>query len=235
MGPWRQIVAALVLTGAVLAVIDFTDLDIVLQDQFYRGKRADWLVDKDEPVARAFLYDGFKVLVAVVGGACGVGFLASWPVKRLLPWRVAMLRVAMATALVPIAVMCIKQFTNVYLPAQVDRYGGDKPHVKPFHQVPPGVTGRPGRGFPASHASAGFSLMIFFYALPRRRWAALGAAVALGWATAMYQTLNGQHFLSHTVATWGIAWIVIQLIVLSTARLRPSGPSDTVAPLCSNP
>ncbi|MEI7835484.1 MAG: phosphatase PAP2 family protein [Planctomycetota bacterium] len=232
---WLNILVAAILLATVLAVFEFTDLDIAVQDHFYMGQRGAWLVDKDEPIARAILYDGFKVVFTVTGGACGVGFVASWWVRRLAPRRVAMLRVALAAALVPITVLCIKQFTNVYLPAQIERYGGDKPHIKLFHAGLSSVKdGRPGRGFPASHASAGFALMIFFYALPRRRWAALGVAVALGWVTALYQTLNGQHFLSHTFATWGIAWIVIQLIVLSTARLRPGEPSGKVQSLCSN-
>lgn len=236
MGPWRQILLALLLLAAVLAVIDLADLDVCLQDRFYLGGHGRWLIDREEPVARAFFYTGFKAALGVLGGLCAAGFALSWKLPRLRARRLAMLRVALATALVPLAAMGVKQFTNVYLPAQVDRYGGDKPHVKPFHAAPPGLRGGPGRGFPASHASGGFSLMILFYAFTgRRRWIALALALALAWAAALYQTLNGQHFLSHALGTWALAWIVIQLIVLATARLREPEPPGTLERQCLKP
>jgi membrane-associated PAP2 superfamily phosphatase len=37
--------------------------------------------------------------------------------------------------------------------------------------------------------------------------------MVLGWSTASYKMLIGDHFLSHTVVTMILAWLIILLIV----------------------
>ena len=41
------------------------------------------------------------------------------------------------------------------------------------------------------------------------RWAGLSLALGLGWWMGGYQMLKGAHYLSHTVVTMLLAWIVL--------------------------
>jgi membrane-associated PAP2 superfamily phosphatase len=232
MSPLPQILLSGLLLAGVLAVAERTDLDLAVQDRLYDFQARRWLVDRKKPLPRAVLYTGVKGLVIGVGVASVVGLLASWRSPRLRPARLALLRTALAIILVPAVIAAVKNLSNVYTPAQIHRYGGSKPRVKPFQPPPAGVKpGRPGKGFPAAHASAGFSLMILYYVLPTRRWRRIGlaAGIVLGWTTGLSQTATGQHFLSHTVVTWIVAWMLIQVIVLLTARgaARAADPPAT--------
>ena len=41
---------------------------------------------------------------------------------------------------------------------------------------------------------------------------ALAGAFLTGWITGLYKMMNGDHFLSHTVTTMLLAWILIFLV-----------------------
>ena len=99
------------------------------------------------------------------------------------------------------------------------------PYVQVFEEFPEDIprTGT-GHGFPAGHASGGFalfSLVLLVAAKYRRRlwW----MAFMYGCLMAAYQTVNGAHYLSHTVVTLHIAWILTLLIAL-LFRLDPLLP-----------
>lgn len=219
---WVNILVAAALLAGALAVSEWTELDMAVQARLYNARTKEWVIDKDEPILRAFVYHGVKVLAVALGSGGATVFVLSWFVQRLAPVRRAGLRVAMALALVPMSVAGLKKISNVYTPDQV--FNAGRPHVKPFHHTPPGYSiKRPGEGWPAGHACAGLSMMIFFYVLPTRRgrWLALAAANAMGWAGAIYQNLNGQHFFTHALVTWPLAWIVIHLIVMGTEKIKP--------------
>ncbi|MCY2930854.1 MAG: phosphatase PAP2 family protein [Planctomycetota bacterium] len=219
---WANILVAAAVLAGVLAVSEFTELDMAVQAWFYSPPTHRWVIDKDEPVLRGVVYHGVKVLAVALGGGGAAVFVLSGFIPRLKRFRLAGLRVALALAIVPLSVSGLKEISNVYTPRQVTQFGGSKPHVKPFHRLPGSRSGlrRRGAGWPAGHACAGFSMMVIFYVLPGRRgrWAALAAANVLGWAGAIYQNLNGQHFVSHAMVSWLLAWILIHLIVMGTAR-----------------
>lgn len=87
---------------------------------------------------------------------------------------------------------------------------------------PPTGLWRGGRCFPAGHASGGFALIMLYFAVPnaRWRWMGLAAGLAAGWLMGGYQMLRGEHFLSHTVTTMLLAWLVDLLIILVVERFR---------------
>ena len=127
--------------------------------------------------------------------------------------------------LIPLTISGIKKVSNIYTPHQTDRYSGDYPHVKLFENYPADFPpNKPGRGWPAGHASGGFSLMILYYCFSKRSHRIYGLITGLlaGWITGLYQTLNGQHFISHTLVTMLIAWIIINLIELFSRRVKNS-------------
>ena len=60
--------------------------------------------------------------------------------------------------------------------------------------------------------------MSFFFLFKKRRnkYLALGAALIIGWAMGTYKMIIGDHFLSHTVITMILAWLIILIIARAT-------------------
>jgi membrane-associated PAP2 superfamily phosphatase len=72
--------------------------------------------------------------------------------------------------------------------------------------------GGPGHCFPAGHASTGFAFVAGYFGLVKRlptlarRW--LWAAVVGGAVLGVAQQLRGAHFMSHTLWTAWLCWLV---------------------------
>ncbi len=210
-----QLLLASVLLAAVLILFENTNIDLQLQDWFFLGRPHEWMVDDKNPVGRLFFYTGIKVLLVVLGVALVIGLIASfrWPALRAC--RKRLLMVVLSMALVPLVIAGLKNTTNVYWPDQLTRYGGNKPYVKVFESYPAGYK-QPhrGYGFPAGHASGGFSLLALYFVFRSKRAKFFGllAGLALGWTMGLYQMAKGVHFLSHTLVTMLGAWLIILII-----------------------
>ena len=208
---------ALLLTGLLLltlVVFETTGLDLAVQDCFYDSARG-WLVDRRAPLPEFFFYAGpklaFAVFIAVLLGCLVVPI--AWFPRRPFSRRVAAF-LLVCVGLVPGTVGLLKATTGVFFPYQVERYGGKQPYRNLVQSIPY-VAGRArGRGFPAGHASGGFALMGLYFAWQNRRgrWLGLASGLVLGWTLGLYQMLRGAHYLSHTVVTMILAWLIILLL-----------------------
>jgi membrane-associated PAP2 superfamily phosphatase len=215
--------AGLVLAG-VLALFEFTDLDLRLQDRFYDAAAGRWLVEARDPAGRLVFYDGPTALIILT--AVGVLTLALGPARWRERWRFARrdLWVAVLTLVsVPVLAGFGKDLTNTFCPSEIRRYGGDVPYVKVFERYPENDRpARRGRGFPAGHASGGFALLGLMWLRRTRAWRFGGLALGLGagWWMGGYQMLKGAHYLSHTLVTMLLAWI---LLLVWRRVVRPAG------------
>ncbi|HLP24372.1 MAG TPA: phosphatase PAP2 family protein [Acidobacteriota bacterium] len=202
----------MLLLAAAFALFEFTNVDLALQDHFYDFADRRWVVDGNEPVGRAIFYNVPKIGVMVIGATLLVLALgpARWRERLRLDRRA--LWVAVATlATVPALAGLGKNYTNTFCPSEIRRYGGDVPYVKVCEPYPSGDRPeRRGHCFPAGHASGGFALMALAWLRPSRRMRVVGLALGLGlgWWMGMYQMLKGAHYLSHTVVTMLLAWII---------------------------
>jgi membrane-associated PAP2 superfamily phosphatase len=70
------------------------------------------------------------------------------------------------------------------------------------------------KSWPAGHASGGFALLSLFFLFKSRRnqKRAVIIALSIGFSMGIYKMLIGDHFLSHTIITMLIAWLIILLI-----------------------
>jgi membrane-associated PAP2 superfamily phosphatase len=68
--------------------------------------------------------------------------------------------------------------------------------------------------WPAGHASGGFALLSLFFLFKSRRNKifALIFGLSVGWMMGLYKMLIGDHFLSHTIITMILAWLIILVI-----------------------
>ena len=204
--------AVLVLAG-VLALFELTALDLWVQDYFYDATDGRWRVDAADPLGRLLFYNGPKALIILT--ALGLLALALGPARWRERWRCGRrdLWVAVLTLVsVPVLAGLGKDATNTFCPSEIRRYGGDVPYVKVFARYPENDRpARRGRGFPAGHASGGFALHGLMWLRRTQAWRLGGLALGLGagWWMGGYQMLKGAHYLSHTVVTMLLAWIVM--------------------------
>ncbi len=229
MGWRREIVFWGVVLGATIALFEVCSLDLWVQDRLIDMETGRWMVDARDPLLRLLFYTGVKGGIIAFGVAILALYGRSFGSKRRgmagqKALRQRYLMVILALIIVPAMISGLKAVTHVDCPAQIERYGGDKPYVGLFERYPDACHAcGTGRCFPAGHASGGFAFMVLYHVFQRRRHKILGLSLGLGlgWVMGGYQMMKGAHFLSHTVVTMLVSWILILAIV----RLVTRGPS----------
>jgi len=232
MTPLRHVLYALAGLLAVLVYFELTPVDMVLQARLYDTAGGGWWWDRNEPVARFLLYDGIKALYVLFAAAL-LALLVLFRKRRFVAGnRRGLFIVLLSLVLVPLAANMLKASTNVACPRALSQFGGSLPYVKLLEPYPAGR--RPAqrqRCFPAGHASGGFALMSLYY-LPgswrRRRYALLFGLVA-GWTTGLYKMVIGDHYLSHTVVSMLMAWLIINAVAAAVQRCMSAPGADRPA------
>ncbi len=211
----RYAIVGTLLLVLTLVVFELIPLDLWVENLFYAHHHWVWL--KNEGIGRFLLYviprDAVAIL-AVTAIATMVLFARSgWLSIHARGIRILLL----SLVLVPLVVGALKQITNVACPSHVIRFGGDLPYVTLFGHYPEGM--KPAKTqlcFPAGHASAGFALLSLAFLFHSRcnRVRALVFAMAVGWLMGLYKMAIGDHYLSHTIISMLLAWVVICIIVM---------------------
>jgi len=155
-----------------------------------------------------------------------------WPlgVLRRLPVR-ARAQLAFTVLLSVIAISLLKHASHTSCPWDLKEFGGAANHVS--HWAWKVYDGGPGGCFPAGHASAAFAYAGGYFVLRRvsPRAAAVWLAVSLvaGLVLGVSQQLRGAHYMSHTLWTAWICWVVgfaIELIAAPrVSRLSAAEPA----------
>lgn len=220
----RHLIVSILLLIAMLLVQEYSGLDLRVQQLFYSTDG--WVVDYSEPVLRFIIYKLPRMLLITYAAILLLLLVLSIRVKRLGLFRTRRnVFIVLCLVLVPAFISAGKQETRAHCPHQYQEFGGPIPYVTLLQS---NKTPDDGRCFPAGHASGGFALLLFVMIATtrRRQMAALAGAMTLGWAMGGYQMLNGRHFLSHTLATILIAWIIILIVHMLLFGNRPI-PAET--------
>ena len=199
-------------------------LDFKVQSWFWDG--SDWLIPKDSGWFHQLAYTGPKVglyafALWLLWAMASPSSSPAWLGRR----RAAYLFFTMAA----ISLTCtqLRDVTQMATPRALKVYGAVGPnaweHLLLFDAKP---LGYPSNAFPAGHASGGFALLslAFAWAAASARRRGLLIGIVYGSAMGLYQVARGEHFLSHTLATAAIAWLIAAIL----ARwLKPAGVSST--------
>ncbi len=229
------IVANLIAIAIALLVFQKTNLDLEFQKFWFDSNSQNWLIDKNEPIKKFLFYNLPKILLAaLILLSLLLSILFYWPSKlkpvfnnglffkclaNILVFRSQRQKILilfLGLTLIPLLVGNIKKFTNIYCPSQLTIYGGSYPYVRIFSSYPKDfVQEKKGKCFPAGHAITGFCLVILFFIFEKksRKIFGLMLGVVLGWILGLYQIAKGAHFLSDTVLTMLICFLVAALIV----------------------
>jgi membrane-associated PAP2 superfamily phosphatase len=179
-------------------------LDLWFQSFFWQGQA--WVLPHDTCWGDALAYKGPKALIIIF--AVYLIFIVVLP--RFSPsWlnRRRALYVLACLALVPIISTQLRAISHMATPLELKMYGGAYDHLLLFQTKPAGY---PCHAFPAGHASGGFALISLYWAWADRSYRRVGLAIGLffGGVMGLYQIARGEHFLSHTLTTALIAWLV---------------------------
>jgi membrane-associated PAP2 superfamily phosphatase len=200
---------------------EFTATDLLLQPLFYNPTERLWVWNGTEPISRLLFYDGVKGVLIALWLCCAMLLLLHRRLPRLGPYVRGLRIVFLSLILVPATVAGLKAGTNVACPRDLSQFGGELVYAKMFQEYP-ASSSRIGRQhcFPAAHASAGFALLSLFFLFKsrRNRRRAIYASLAIGWTMGSYKIVIGDHFLSHTIVSMLLAWLIINGICIVESR-----------------
>jgi membrane-associated PAP2 superfamily phosphatase len=218
----RRIAVTLLVLVICVVVFQVLPLDVWVQDQLYDMRSGHWLLSGSEPISRLLLYDGLKDCLLLFWAGVGACLLLQRRVARLRPYRRGLRIVFVTLLLVPATVAVLKAGTNIACPRDLIRYGGDVEHVGILPMYSPGHTPSSRQMcFPASHAGSGFGLLslLFLFRSRTNRKRALYVGLLVGGAAGAYKIAIGDHFLSHTVISLELAWLIANVVALFEAHL----------------
>lgn len=214
----KHILITAILLISVIAIFQFTDLDIFIQSFFYNFDTKNWLIDKDEPILKFFFYDGIKNLLILFAVNILI-FLIFLRKKELIQeYKKGLIIVLLSAIFVPVIIGSLKAISNTPCPCNIVNFNGTYPETKVFDSYPKGfIQTSKAKCWPAGHASGGFALMALFFLFktPKNQKRALVVALVIAWSMGLYKMLLGDHFLSHTIITMIMAWLIILIIVKS--------------------
>ena len=214
----KQIIITAILLISVIAIFQFTDLDIFIQSFFYNFDTKNWLIDKDEPILKFFFYDGIKNLLILFAVNILI-FLIFLRKKELIQeYKKGLIIVLLSAIFVPVIIGSLKAISNTPCPCNIVNFNGTYPETKVFDSYPKDfIQTSKAKCWPAGHASGGFALMALFFLFktPKNQKRALVVALVIAWSMGLYKMLLGDHFLSHTIITMIMAWLIILIIVKS--------------------
>jgi len=227
----RQLGLAAVGLLIVIVLFDVTNIDMWVQNKLYQFGPGQWLLDKHDETLKLFFYDGPKKLLTLLAKIVLLVLIVFRRNERLENYRTGLAIVLISTIVTVALVGGLKSLTNVPCPKDLSHFGGHYPYVTLLHRLPFAEHLDRVRCFPAGHASGGFALVSLFFLFRRRRnqWIGFGVGMTLGWTFGLYKMLIGDHFLSHTLATMCIAWLVSLLVAACVYRFSGNRVADEEA------
>lgn len=207
---------------------EYSGLDIALERLFYDPVTKSWPW-KSNFVTAGILHSGMQDAVKYVMLTLLLLLILSFFIKKLRPWRKGIAYLLAGSLLGPALVGILKSTTHIYTPWDLTVFGGDKPHIRLFDSVPPGLP--VGNAFPGGHSSGGFAFLSCYFLLsyyrPKYRYYGLALGLGLGTLFAAAQEIRGAHFLSHDLFSLVICWYSAMAVYCAMFRRALPEPITT--------
>lgn len=208
------LIAAIVLIVAVL-FFGLSPADIWVQKHFYNIETHQWILDTNNTVLKFVFYDGIKRLLIVIAVLFLFVLILGWKKQWMRAYRRGLIIVVLSSIAVPLVVGSLKAVSNMPCPKSLDIFNGTYPHTCVWEKyATKDCHLEKQKCWPAGHASGGFALLslIFLFHSRKNKIAAGSAAIVIGGSMGSYKMLIGDHFLSHTVITMIVAWLLVLLV-----------------------
>lgn len=228
--PAKQILLSAIILLLTLLWFETTSTDIWLQNLLFNEYNNTWMIDTPGRLLSFIFYDGIKKLLIILSVAILISLLFFKNNKTVKQYRRGLRIVLLSLLIVPSVIGGLKATTNVACPRDIIVYGGSIPYIRVFESYQQGQKPEKNqRCFPAGHASGGFALMSLFFLFhsKRNRQRGLLFGLSIGGLMGSYKMLLGHHFLSHTIITMIIAWLLINLVVMFDDFMVQKGKLQT--------
>ena len=193
----------------VLLLLELTDLDMALANLFY-DPAAGAFVGRHSYFLENILHDRAKQVVIAFSVLAIFGFIGSFFMEKLKPFKRELGCLVLSLALATSFVTPIKAVTAVQCPWSLEQFGGHETYSELLSPRP--ATEKPGRCWPGGHAATGFTLFALFFVLRDRRpklaRKAFVFAFALGSVFSVSRMMQGAHFFSHNLWTAIFCWLI---------------------------
>jgi len=190
-------------------LLESTHLDRTLAAAWYFDPAHHSWIGADAIWANAIVHTGGGWAIRSIAALALLVWAGSLclPALHRMSRTTAFILVSMALSIGLVGVL--KQLSNIDCPWDLQEFGGRFPFVPLLADRPDSL--RPAHCFPAAHASSGFTLVVFYFALREHhagwaRWA-LWMSVLVGLVFGIAQQARGAHFLSHDVWSAFLVWV----------------------------
>jgi membrane-associated PAP2 superfamily phosphatase len=216
--PGARLAVNTLLALAALLLWDYSGADIVVAH--LAGNTGGFSL-RDDWFLTTIAHDGVRRLSWVL--MLGLAAAVWWPVgfmRQLTQYgRLELISLSLMAALV---ISILKSQSLTSCPWDLHEFGGVARHLSHWQLLPDGGAGR---CFPAGHASHGFAFMAGFFvfrdvnARLARRW--LAVALGAGFVLGLVQQWRGAHFMSHTLWTAWLCWVMLWGMDALWRKLEP--------------
>ncbi len=207
-----QLIFTLCLLIQFTLFFEWTNADVFVQNLLFNPQTNQWLLNKHNKITHFMFYNGIKYMYAALYLITLISIIFFKKSVFIKTRKKGIFIFFTSFILVPIIIVTLKKITHIPCPSHLTLFGGEYHYTKLFasHLLTKGSA-----CYPAGHASSGFALMSLFFVFkkPLNKTIALGFAITLGWVTGIYKMAIGDHFLSHTITSMLMAWLIILLIV----------------------
>ncbi|MGD9970815.1 MAG: phosphatase PAP2 family protein [Sulfuricurvum sp.] len=208
------LITALLLLG-IIVFFGVSDVDVRVQNLFYNVQTHDWMVDRNDPLLALVFYDGIKKVLIAFGVVILLVLVFGYRHPLVRHNRRGLSILLISIIVVPAIVNGLKAATNMPCPKNLEIYGGEYPHTCVWEKYPQSFcNSKKIKCWPAGHASGGFALLALYFVFRSRKakMVSIATALALGWTMGIYKMMIGDHFLSHTVISMVMGWLIVLLV-----------------------
>ena len=209
----------------ITLLFEITLVDIAFQELFYSRASSNWLIAKDDDIFRLVFYTSVRVLYI----SSVLTILASILFLRRVNWvknnYQGLIIVFLSCLLIPIIITLIKNQSHIPCPDKLLIFNGNFEHTGLFeifnvntvsnYLFSPSSERHFSGCYPAGHASGGFALLslLFLVKSVSSKRVVVFCVMTFAWSISFYKIAIGDHFLSHTLTTMFLAWLIILIIV----------------------
>lgn len=208
---YKSLSTCITALAIILIFIHYSELDLKFQSLFFNFETKEWLLSSNETFTKFILYRFPKYCIVTYGVSLIFWLTKLCIYKQNIELQKKLFFLIITLILIPLTVSLFKHYSPIICPVHIIEFGGSQTHISPLDIFKDGVFfGNSGKCFPAGHASGGFSLIALYFVMQTKRskFYALLGSFTLGSIMGLFQMAKGVHYLSDTITTLFIAYII---------------------------
>jgi len=219
----KQITITFIILLITIIFFGISDVDYIVQDKLYNFTTHSWILDRNLQPYKFIFYDGIKKLLILIPITIIIVLIFFKNSNIIKNYKKGLIIVLLSSILIPSIVGGLKKITNMPCPKNEIHYGGKmiktavwQRYPQPYNQMDKIAC------WPAGHASGGFALLslFFLFKTKKNRYITLCISLVVGWSMGIYKMFIGDHFLSHTIITMILSWLII--LILQNINIKKS-------------